>query len=105
MKPINLTRSEKKALWWIEKHPGDALPNMYPAHIFYLDCRRLECLGLVKCFRIEGGKIEATKLTEYGKAYLLSNPTLHNPINYDRILLIITALIGILGIITGCAKF
>lgn len=73
MERIKLSKDEKKILWWIEKHPNELFPKEFPAHKFNLCGHLLESKGLVKCGKIEGGEIEAMRLTSFGKFYLMEN--------------------------------
>ncbi len=104
MERIKLSKDEKKVLLWVSNHPYDLRPKTFPQHLFNVACYNLESKNLVRTCRIEGGDVEAVRLTPLGKGYILDNPTLKNPINWDRVLLIISIIISIIGLFTGCVS-
>lgn len=57
---------------------------------FRLACINLERLGLIRVAWLSGYQILSVSLTEYGVSYLAWNPRLRNPINYNKLMFIVT---------------
>lgn len=103
MERIKLTKEEKKVLLLIST--GCDCPDSFPAHIFTGCVRSLERKGLVKGAYVEGGGVEAARLTSDGRVFLAENPKLRNPINWVRIIeLAIPVIISIIALFISCSK-
>lgn len=67
--------------------------------------RNLESHSLVRVAWVEGGDFEAVRLTRDGKDYLIENPKLLNPINWNKIAAIgaiIAAIAAVVGLFISC---
>lgn len=100
MERIALNRNEKKVLRML-LNGQDNLLNEFDIP----DVCSLEVKGLIQAAHIEGGGIEAVRLTRMGKAYIHSNPKLRNPINWSKIAAIATilsVLVSFLALFIAC---
>lgn len=100
MERIVLNKNEKKVLRMLS-NGQDNLLNEYDIP----DVCSLEVKGLVQAAHIEGGGIEAVKLTRMGRGYIHSNPKLHNPINWSKIAAIaaiLSVLISFVALFVSC---
>ena len=103
MEGIKLSKDEKKVL--IIASAGEDCPVTFPIHIFNGCIRSLERKGLVKAAYLEGGGVEAVRLTPEGRLFLAENPTLKNPIDWVRIIeFAIPLIISIIALFVSCAK-
>lgn len=103
MKEIRLSKNEKKVLLLIST--GGDCPDSFPAHIFAGCVRSLEREGLVKGAYVEGGGVEAARLTSDGRVFLAENPKLRNPVNWVRIIeFAITVILSIIALCISCSK-
>lgn len=105
MERIRLSKTEKKVLLIVDKFNGKC-PYTYPRHTFNSSVRSLERKGLVKGAYIEGGEVEAARLTNEGKQYLCENPRLSNPTDWGKIAAItgiIALIISIIALFVGCS--
>lgn len=68
---------------------------------YYLAARSLSRKGLVDA-AFNYDEVEDIKLSYEGKAYIACNPSLSNPMNWDRVIMVATLIATILGIIVGC---
>lgn len=103
MERIKLTKEEKKVLLLIST--GGDCPDSFPAHIFTGCVRSLERKGLVKGAYVEGGGVEAARLTSDGRVFLAENPKLRNSINWVRIIeFAIPVIISIIALFISCSK-
>lgn len=103
MERIKLTKEEKKVLLLIST--GYDCPDSFPAYIFTGCVRSLERKGLVKGAYVEGGGVEAARLTSDGRVFLAENPKLRNPINWVRIIeFAIPVIISIIALFISCSK-
>lgn len=106
MERIKLSKTEKKCLKLLYKHNTDALDTIAHSQV----CRALRSLQDKDLFIvawIEGGDYEAIQLTRNGKAYLIENPTLRNPIDWTKagaIAAIIAALAAIAALFFTCTR-
>lgn len=100
MKNYKLTKNEKKVLRLIAN--GSDCPDTFPISIFNEGVRSLEREGLVKVAYIEGGGVEAVRLTSEGRCLLAENPSLKNQTDWKWI---IATGIAVIGAITGIVAF
>lgn len=106
MELIKLSKTEKKCLKLLYKHGHESLDTIARSQV----CRALRSLeqkDLVKVAWLEGGNFEAVSITCNGNAYLIENPKLHNPINWDKLGAIaaaIAAVAGIAALFIACSK-
>lgn len=96
MEGIKLSKDEKKVLLLVAS--GGDCPDSFPAHIFAGCVRTLELIGWVKGAYVEGGGVEAARLTSQGRTSLAENPKLKNPLDWKWI---ITTSIAVSGLITA----
>ncbi len=96
MERIKLSKNEKKVLLLVSS--GQDCPDSFPAHVFAGCVRTLEIKGLIKGAYVEGGGVEAARLTSYGRTFLAENPKLRNPLDWKWI---ITTAIAVAGLITA----
>ena len=97
MERIKLSKGEKRVLRTLSGLGYDALGEFDTAAI-----RSLDRHGLVQGAYIEGHGVEDARLTTMGKAYLMDNPKLRNPIDWKWIAPI-AAVAAIILFIIGCA--
>ena len=103
MERIKLSKDEKKVLLLVAS--GGDCPDSFPAHVFARCVRTLELRGLVKGAYVEGGGVEAARLTSDGRVFLAENPKLRNPINWVRIIeFAIPVIISIIALFISCSK-
>ncbi len=69
---------------------------------YYLAARSLQRKGLVDAM-FDYGEVTAIKLSYEGKAYITTNPTLANPINWTFIISIFTLITSIVALFVGCS--
>lgn len=80
-------------------------PDSFPSHIFAGCVRSLERKVLVKGAYIEGGGVEAARITPDGRVFLAENPKLMNPIKWVRIIeFAIPVIISIIALCISCSK-
>ncbi len=107
MERISLTKDEKRVLRLVAQD-GDYLPALCPESVYIGCVRSLERKGLVKGAYVEGGGVEAVRLTDEGRLLLASNPKLANPINWrwttTTIIAVIGALSAIAALFVACSK-
>lgn len=73
MKRVKLSKAEKTVFRMIASGQGFC-PATFPADVFNYCVRSLESLRFVKGYYIEGGSVEAAKLTPLGRQYLAEQP-------------------------------
>lgn len=95
MERIKLSKREKQVLRTLRNQGFDALSEFDSAAV-----RSLDNKGLVRGAYVEGGGVEAARLTTMGKEYLRDNPHLFNPINWAMVSAIVAAVGSIGTIIT-----
>lgn len=105
MKRVKLSKAEKTVFRMIASGQ-DFCPATFPADVFNYCVRSLESLGFVKGYYIEGGSVEAAKLTPLGRQYLAEYPRLNNPIDWKWVVTTLIAvgmlLVGIASLLTAC---
>lgn len=80
-------------------------PDSFPSHIFAGCVRSLKRKELVKGAYIEGGGVEAARITPDGRVFLAENPKLMNPIKWVRIIeFAIPVIISIIALCISCSK-
>ncbi len=97
---INLSKNEKVVLRLVAS--GEDCPDTFPINIFVGCIRSLERKGLVKGAYVEGGGVEAARLTPEGRCLLSENPNLSNGINWKSV---IDTTLWAIGAIGGLAGF
>lgn len=84
-------------------------PDSFPSHIFAGCVRSLErkywSRAHIKGAYIEGGGVEAARITPDGRVFLAENPKLMNPIKWVRIIeFAIPVIISIIALCISCSK-
>ena len=103
MGEIKLSKNEKKVLRLVSL--GEDCPDSFPSHVFAGCVRSLERKGLVKGAYVEGGGVEAARLTPEGRLHLAENPKLWNPVSWVRIIeFAIPVIISIIALCISCTK-
>ena len=105
MERIRLTRNEKAVLRLTVA--GSDRPRGFAAHSYTAAVVSLELKGLVKAVWAEEIKEPVAVIaTSEGKAYLALNPTLRNPINWNIVGAISTAIGTIIAllVLVACSK-
>lgn len=103
---IMLTKTEKKCLLLLNVHGAESLDTIARSQVCRA-LRSLESKDMVKVAWVEGGDYEAVQLTRNGKAYLIENPKLRNPIDWNKvgaIAAIIAALAAIAALFIACIR-
>jgi hypothetical protein len=92
MERIYLTKEEKMILRHIakgeRKAPGNITPNMYLYHLATLQEKGLAI------FQEYYDEVHRSRLTTKGKAYIESNPKLHNPTDWKGIISLVAVLVS-----------
>lgn len=101
MERIRLSRAEKKILRLLSIKEQKR-PDMFPEHEYNPALRSLEKKNLVNVVRVDGGIVWHVSLTFEGKMYLTENPNLYNPIRWELIFSIITAICSVVALFVGC---
>lgn len=101
MKRSKLSKAEETVLHMIASGQ-DFCPTTFPADVFNYCVHSLESLGFVKGYYIEGGSVEAARLTPLGRLYLAGHPRLSNPIDWRK-WVVITTLIAVGVLLVGIA--
>lgn len=97
MERIKLSRTAKAVMMALYTHNTRTCPETMLQCKFDAGARELQSHGLARCHEEEGGNVEAVCLTDYGKAYLESNPKLHNPADWKWIATTAIAAIAAIG--------
>ncbi|MCM1293211.1 MAG: hypothetical protein NC111_04955 [Bacteroides sp.] len=106
MERMKLTVTEKRCLKLLSKHGIDALDTMAKSQV----CRALRTLedkSLINVAWIEGDDFEDACITSNGKAYLIENPKLRNPTDWNKIgaiAAIVAALVSIVVLFIACTR-
>lgn len=106
MERIRLSKIERKYLILLYKPDSESLDIIARSQV----CRALRSLeqkDLVDVAWIEGGYYEAVRLNRNGKAYLIENPKLRNPIDWAKIsaiVAIVAAIAGIAALFIACSR-
>lgn len=105
MKRLKLSRCEKRLLRTIAlgvEYPPEGMSK----EAIICAATELERVGLIKAAWASGHEYIAGRLTEYGKAYMLRNPHLHNPIDWKWIITTIIAVatfaVALAALLTAC---
>lgn len=106
MERIKLSKDEKRVLRLVAS--GGLQPDTISESIFNGCVRSLEREGLVKGAYVEGGGVEAARLTSEGRLFLAENPNLRNPIDWKWWITTAIAVIGtavaIVALFIACSK-
>lgn len=106
MERIRLTRNEKKVLRLTAM--GKGRPTDYPITKYNAAVRSLESRALVKAVWAEESESPlAVNITENGTAYLIENPALRNPINWNAVSAIgalLAVIISLVAIFVACSN-
>lgn len=94
MERVRLNKAEKTVLRMVANGIDHALAY-YPEHKYNTAAHTLSCKGLVNAAFVEGGGVEAIRLTDYGRQYLSENPMLRNPIGWRWVISTAIAIAGI----------
>jgi len=100
MEKVLLSKSEKRFIFSLLKGQKALFSEFSPEELSVV-ARSLEHKGFVRVGYIEGGYVEAVRLSAYGHSYLEFNPALSNPITRGDV----TFIIGILTFILALAGF
>lgn len=105
MERVKLSKNEK-AVFRMIASGQDFCPATFPLDVFNYCVRPLESFGFAKGYYIEGGGVEAVKLTPLGRQYLAEHPRLCNPIDWKWVVTTLIAvgvlLVGIATLLTAC---
>lgn len=85
MKRIKLTKREKYMLLALKDGTEDAFRKRYGEHYYQCTLYGLASHRLIRIAKVEGGRVESAGISAYGLYYLQSNPTLSNPVDWQRI--------------------
>lgn len=85
MKRIKLTKREKYMLLALNNGTEDYFRKKYGEHCYQCALYGLASHLLIRIAKVEGGRVESAGITAYGHYYLQSNPTLSNPVDWQRI--------------------
>lgn len=83
MEHIRLTRDAKAVMRLLSVdagRPANMSPLRYAAAV-----EELAAHGLARAARVEGGGVEAARLTRRGLHYYNANPSLRNPVNWAKV--------------------
>ena len=98
MEKIKLTKRGKEILLLLSEK------KYKPQEMDKEELNLLTIEGLGKGNKISGDVYITYQLTDYGKAYLLSNPQLKNPSIFDDKKYIVTTIISIIALILSIIK-
>ncbi len=107
MERIRLSRQEKKVLRGLYKYGNKAIEDFKPREVARC-IRSLQRKGLAKGAFVEGGLLEAARLTGDGEYYIRNNPKLLNPINWANISAVVAVLalfVAIAALLVGWSDF
>lgn len=106
MQRLKLTRNEKRLLRNIAAGVGYR-PDGMSDEVVACCASVLECVGLVRVAWSSGHIPMDAMLTDFGKAYIIANPHLRNPVDWKWIIGIsltaIAAATGIIALFTACS--
>lgn len=106
MERIRLSNNEKIVLRLVSS--GRDCPDSFPSYVFAGYVRSLERKGLAQGAYVEGGGVEAARLTPDGRLYLAENPKLRNPIDWRWIITTVIAVVAagaaIAALFISCSK-
>lgn len=83
MDRIRLNKDEKAVLRLLQSGVGNC-PDTYPRHLFTACVNSLERKGLAKGAWATGREECTAEITNLGIAYLEVNPSLRNPIDWEK---------------------
>ncbi len=102
---IYLSKKEKDSLRLLSI--GEGCPSDYLSHVFAPCVQSLELKGFAKGMWATGHILVAARLISYGETYLVLNPDLRNPLNWNLILSVATIIsiaVSIIALFVACAK-
>lgn len=88
-----MSKNEKKVFLLVAS--GGECPATFPRHIYTECVHSLERKGLLHGAYIEGGDVEAVRITSEGRCFLAENPRLKNPVDWKWIVTTGIAIIGV----------
>lgn len=91
MKRLRLSKAERQVLRMVAEGHG-VCPDAFPRWSFDAAVWSLECAGLVRAAREEGGGVADAVLTLYGRVYIEKNPTLRNAVNWRLVVVVIAGI-------------
>lgn len=103
MERIKLSRKEKQVLRLLSMKEKKR-PDMFPEHEYNPALRSLERKGLVKVIWVQGNTVWHVSLTNEGNMYLSENPNLYNPINWELVIGVISAIIAFVALFVSCTR-
>lgn len=106
MERIKLSKTEKKVLFMLSAGLADG-QTAVPSDKYALAIRSLHDKGFVFGAFVEGGGVEATRLTNKGRLYLYDNPNLNNPMDWSKVAAvagIIAAIAAVAALFVSCLK-
>lgn len=106
MERIKLSKIEKKCLLLLNRHGSESLDTIARSQVCRA-LRSLESKDMVNVAWMEGGDYEAVKLSHNGRSYLIENPNLRNPIDWNKvsaIAAIVAALAAIAALFIACTR-
>lgn len=85
MERIKLTKREKYMLLALRDGKEDYFRKKYGEHYYQCALYGLASHRLIRIAKVEGGRVESAGISAYGHYYLQSNPSLSNPVDWQRI--------------------
>lgn len=104
MEKIRLSKNEKKVFRMVMNGIKEC-PSHFPMHKFIPSLRTLEGKGLVKVTWVSGDIPWSFAPTNKGRSYISENPNLTNPINWEVVGIIISAIISIIALFVSCTNY
>ena len=104
MERIKLTKQEKKVFKALDQYGDECNPDC-PEYEFEYIIGSLQQKGLVKGAFVEGGGVEAVRITNKGKSYLRNNPELKNPVDWAIVtsVAVASAIFGAMALFLACS--
>lgn len=98
MERIKLSKAEKKVMLLVAAKLTRR-QTAVKSDEYILSIHSLHDKGLVRGAFVEGGDVEAVRLTDKGRLYLYENPNLSNPTDWSKI----SAIAGIIAAVAAIA--
>lgn len=105
MERIRLSKTEKKVLFMLSAGLTDG-QTAVKSDEYVLAIRSLHDKGLAHGAFVEGSGVESARLTEKGRLYLYDNPSLSNPVDWNKVAAvsgIIAAIAAVAALLVSCS--
>ena len=89
-----MSKTERQVLRMVADGHG-VCSDAFPRRTFDAAVWSLECAGLVRAAREEGGSVADAVLTLYGRVYIEKNPTLRNAVNWRLVVVIFAGIVAV----------